>query len=89
MSKGDIVLGNKVQDIVTQFTGIAVNRLEYMDGRIEYGVQPDKTSDGKYPAVQYLPSPQLKRVDDGVHVEKVKPILGFHAGNSKENESGQ
>jgi hypothetical protein len=83
MSANDIKLGNKVEDIVTSFVGIAVNRLEHMDGRIEYGVQPSESKDGKRPGIVYLPSSQLILLDEGITVNKIKPVLGFHSGSKK------
>ncbi len=35
-----IELGNKVKDKVSDIVGIAVSRTEYLNGCIQYGVQP-------------------------------------------------
>lgn len=74
-----IVLGNRVKDKVSDFEGIATTRLEYIDGKIEFGVMPRANKHNEYPKSVYLPSNQLQKVDDGVHVERVKPVLGFHS----------
>lgn len=81
MTKGDIVLGNKVEDVVTGFKGIATSRLEHMDGRIEYGVIKQGT-ENKYPDVVWIPGSHVKKIDDGIIVERVRPILGFHGGGN-------
>ena len=50
-----IGLGMKVQDVVTGFEGIATSRVEYLNGCIQYYVQPlmlpdnDKKTENKYP----------------------------------------
>jgi len=42
-----IQLGDKVRDIVTGFEGIAVAKIEYLNGCIRYEVQPETCKDGK------------------------------------------
>lgn len=75
----NVDLGNRVKDIVTGFEGIATQRLEYLDGRIDIGVVPASTKN-EYPGVKWIPASHVKKVDDGIHLEKVKPVLGFHGG---------
>lgn len=78
-----IELGNNVKCLITGFEGIATSKLEYIDGSVEYGVTPQKLKDGHYPKVEYISSTRIKRVDDGLHIEKIKPELGFTAGTKK------
>ena len=35
-----ILLGSQVKDKVTGFEGIAVSRIEYLSGCVQYGVRP-------------------------------------------------
>lgn len=73
----EIKLGEEVRDKVTEFTGIAISRLEHIDGGVEIGVQA-KTTDGNYPAAQYIAITQLERIGDGVNIESQPRLpLGF------------
>ena len=64
----DIRLGNRVQDIVTGFTGIAVAKVEYLTGCTQFCVQPAsiKVDDPKMPESIYLDYQRLRKVDDGI-----------------------
>ena len=42
-----IALGSKVKDRVTGLIGITTARLEYMNGCIQYCIQPQEVKDGK------------------------------------------
>ena len=60
-----ILLGSKVRDKVTGFTGITVSRVEYMTGCIQYGVRPrynEAEMKGEYPKVEYIDEEQLKKL---------------------------
>ena len=43
----EIKLGDKVRDKITGFTGIAVNRTEFLNGCIQIGVQGKIDKEGK------------------------------------------
>ena len=45
----EIKLGSKVRDKVTGFIGIAVARTEFLNGCIQYSVQPKAGKDNKVP----------------------------------------
>ncbi|RIV20378.1 hypothetical protein DYU11_20215 [Fibrisoma montanum] len=64
-----IKLGQKVRCIVTGFTGIAISKVEYLNGCVQYCVKPpvvdNKSADG-----EYIDQQQLEVVDDGVAVKK-------------------
>jgi len=65
MSK--LVLGNRLRDKISGFSGIAVSRTEYLDGSWSYGLQgPSK--DGEKPVLEYINEPQLEFVDSGVEL---------------------
>jgi hypothetical protein len=59
----DIALGSKVFDRITGFEGIAVARVEYINGCVQYCVQPRVDKDGKVPDSQYLDDKRLEVVD--------------------------
>lgn len=61
----NIKLGSKVRDIVTGYTGIAVNRVEYLNGCIQYCVKPSVGKDGALPAGEYIDDQQLEILADG------------------------
>ena len=62
-------LGNKVKDVVTGFTGIAVAKVEYLNGCVQFCVKG--SSDGKsMPDGHYIDIGQLKFVSKGVAVKK-------------------
>ena len=60
-----ILLGSKVKDKVTGFEGIAVSRIEYLSGCVQYGVRPrydEEEMKGKYPEVEYIDEGQLEDI---------------------------
>ena len=58
--KGSTVLGDKVKDIVSGFTGIVAARTEYLNGCIRVGVQCEKLVDGKPLSWEHFDEPQVK-----------------------------
>lgn len=62
LKKGGIMinLGDKVKDIVTGFTGIAVCKTRYLNGCDRVGVQAPSKQNEKPIAWQYFDEPQLK-----------------------------
>lgn len=77
----DIELGDKVEDRVTGLVGIAVARVEYLNGCVQFCVQPrsptvDALSGDRY----YIDEGQLKRLDAGLNKAARKPLLIRHGG---------
>jgi hypothetical protein len=64
-----INLGDKVKDVVTGLTGIAVAKTHYLQGCTRIGVQPQELKDGKPVEASWFDEPQLEVVEAGV----VKP----------------
>lgn len=64
-----IRLGNKIRDTVTGFEGIAISRIEYLNGCTQFCVQPPIDKEGKRPEGVYLDHAQLEVVGQGVAVE--------------------
>lgn len=59
-----IKVGQKVEDIVSGFTGIAVARTEWLNGCIRICVQPRLDKDGKFVDSIDFDEPQLKLIDE-------------------------
>jgi hypothetical protein len=59
-----IKLGQEVRDVVTGFEGIATSKVEYINGCVQFGVQP-KAADGKFPESVYLDHQRLQVMGDG------------------------
>jgi hypothetical protein len=66
--KSEIKLGQKVKDLVTGYEGIAVARVEYLNGCVQYCVKPP-TTNNTMPAGEYIDHQQLEVVGDGITVE--------------------
>lgn len=75
-------LGDRVKDVVTGFTGIAVCRTEWMNKCVRYGVAPEKLGkENKLQEAQYFDQEQLvlvKALAIKVHQEKQE-----HTGGPK------
>ncbi|MEW8508895.1 MAG: hypothetical protein AB2598_19570 [Candidatus Thiodiazotropha sp.] len=52
--------GDVLTDIVTGLTGVVMVRAEYSTGCHHYGIQPQKTIDGKEPDWTWLDQSRLK-----------------------------
>jgi len=66
----EIRLGQKVKDKVTGFTGIAIARVEYLNGCVQICVKPKvKPKDNTYPDGQYLDIRQLKVMPGGLDIQ--------------------
>ena len=78
-----IELGNKVKDIVTGYEGIAVSRIEYLNGCVQYCVKPKVGKDGKIAEGEFIDQEQLKDLGKAVKVV-AKPT----GGNMSDTPSG-
>ena len=67
--KIEIKLGSKCRCKVTGFTGIAIGRLEYLNGCVQYGLKPGLDKDGKIQDAAYIDSQQLEVLDEGITVK--------------------
>jgi len=74
----DIILGDEVEDVTAKVTGIAVGRVEYLDGSKAWLVQPPFAPDGTRIAVIEVQDAYARYVGGGVLVEP-KPPAGFRA----------
>jgi len=65
-----IKLGNEVKHLITGFTGIAVARCEYLNGCIQYCVQPQALDkDGKMQDALYIDDRALVAIGEGVKLD--------------------
>jgi len=63
---GTIELGQRVECLVTGFKGRTITKCEYLNGVVQFHVQPRAKGDGsKFPKGQWIDVNQLK-VDGGV-----------------------
>ena len=65
-AKNQIELGEKVRDIVTGFTGIAMARVEYLNGCVQFCVKPMAKKVDCMPDGHYIDIGQLERVRGGI-----------------------
>ena len=73
MKTNEIKLGNKVRDRVTGFTGIAISRVEYLNGCVQFCIKPPVDSKtGKNNDGEYVDSQQVEFVSNGLVVKADK-----------------
>jgi hypothetical protein len=66
-------LGSTVEDAVTGFRGIAIQRRDMLSGNIQYAVQPrNKEGENVMPEAQYIDAHMLNFVDAGVSARATK-----------------
>lgn len=78
----DIKLGDKIEDVTAMVAGVAIGRVEYLDGSKAWLMQPPYSDDGNRVPVVEIQDAYARRVGDGVYVEP-KQALGFHAREVK------
>lgn len=64
-----IRLGSEVRDVVSEFTGIATARVEYLNGCVQYCVSA-KSVDNKKGESLYFDEQQLSVIDDGITLQQ-------------------
>jgi len=62
----EIELGSEVEDITTGFTGITTSRTEYMNGCVQYFVEPRVAEKSELPKGYYIDYQVLKVISKGV-----------------------
>ena len=70
MAKENIKIGDRVKDVVTGLEGVAVSRIEYINGCIQFGVCGKVNKEGKVPDVNYIDHKQLKVIGKPVELEQ-------------------
>ncbi len=70
----DIPLGSRVIDAVAGFTGIAICRIETLEGNVQYDVIPRAEANAtKYPEGVCIDSDSLDIVDEGISERTIQP----------------
>ena len=59
-----IRLGQRVRDKITGFEGTVVCRSEWINGCIQFSVQPRVDKDGKLPEMQWIDEQQCEALED-------------------------
>lgn len=78
MTQTKIELGDMIEDVTAKATGIAIGRVEYLDGSKAWLMQPAYSEDGTRIPVIEVQDAYAVRIGDGVRVEP-KTEMGFHA----------
>lgn len=73
MATGMIPLGVLVADKVTNFTGIAAGRAEWITGGPSIYVQPLVNSKGEYPDGKWIDEPRISILGPGVTIIDDRP----------------
>lgn len=77
-----IKLGQRVRDEITGFEGIATARAEYLNGCIQYCVQPKGLEKGQIIESQYIDQGQLKIVKEKKSVDIISKPTGGSMPNT-------
>jgi len=71
-------LGDKLKDKVTGFEGIAVAKIEYLNGCCQYCIKPQMHTSGKMPNGEYIDVQQLEVVKSDSVIVEAKETGGDH-----------
>ena len=61
-----IKLGSLVRDVITELEGIVIARIDYLNGCVQYSVQPKVDKQMKLGKVEWVDEEQLEVIGDGV-----------------------
>ena len=67
--KKEIKIGDEVKSVVSGLKGIAVSRVEYINGCVQFGVKPRVGKDGKDTDCTYVDHKELEVVGKNVRPE--------------------
>jgi hypothetical protein len=82
MAVQDIKLGDEIEDVTAKVVGVAIGRVEYLDGSKAWLMQPPYENNGSRIPVVEVQDAYAQRVGAGVYVTP-KPALGFNAREPK------
>ena len=80
------MLGCTLRCKVTGFEGIAVARVQYINGCVQYCVKPKMNDDGKMPSGEYIDIGQLEVIGDAIELN-ANDVGGDMSDTPKENYS--
>ena len=78
-------LGDKVKDVVSGYSGIAVAKVTYLQGCDRIAIQAPVEKNEKPKDWQYFDEPQLKVVKRNVIKEGNKVVGGYKPDNAQKN----
>lgn len=70
-----IKLGLTVEDIITGYIGVAVERVEFLDGTANYGVVKKCSENGEITPVVYFWENRLKIVDNAIRTQLLQSSM--------------
>lgn len=76
MDKQPIKLGDEIEDVVAKVSGIAVGRIEYLDGSVYWLIQPPAEDRAILAKEVHSHESYCIRIGDGVRIKR-KQRLGF------------
>lgn len=85
MSKKGIKLGDEIEDITAKVSGIAIGRVEYLDGSQAWLMQPPYTDDGTRIPIVEVQDAYARRIGEGVYIAP-KQVTGFHAREAERDD---
>lgn len=62
----EIKLGNTVRDLTTGYEGVAINRTSFMNGTIQYNIQPKANGGTTYPDAISIDEHLMEVIDEGL-----------------------
>ena len=68
----ELKLGTKLKDKVSGWEGIAIAKIEFLNGCIQFSLKPKLDKDGKMLDAQTFDSEQLEIVDKGIYEKSKK-----------------
>lgn len=59
-------LGKKAKDLITDFEGIITSKHIYLDGSVQYALQPTVDKEGKVRDIQYFDEKRILIIGHGI-----------------------
>ena len=69
-------LGDKVRDKISGLEGIITSKIEFLNGCIQYGIQPPVSENGDMREVEYIDEGQLERIKEKTTIIKQENVGG-------------
>lgn len=70
----EIKLGSTLRDAISGFTGIAIQKCEFLNGNVQYGLQPKSKEGDAYPEAMFIDYHTLDVVDEGVSARSTPEV---------------
>jgi len=69
-------LGDKVRDKISGLEGIITSKIEFLNGCIQYGIQPPVSENGDMREVEYIDEGQLEKIKGKTATTKQNDVGG-------------